>query len=209
MKVLYLGLDPSRYVHAGELVHLPIIKIIPRTFEEVKELFIKLEKATHVLLTSRTAASLYHAYALKSGFSPDCLKNKIYLTVGEATKGRLVEIGIKDAIVAPEATGEGVVALLSTLHLQYSHLFFPRSSLGRSLIPEYLRQRKISHTSIDLYQTVPNPANLPDLSLFDRIVFTSPSTVFAFYTLFKQLPPLEKCHCLGPITQYAIKNIYK
>jgi uroporphyrinogen-III synthase len=203
-QILYLGLDPSRYPHDGHLLHLPLIQTTPSPYQgEIQKAFERLDNYTHVLFTSRTPIPIYEAYAQAAGFSTQ-LKKKIYLSIGQATTQRLTEFALTPSYTAQEQTGEGVIALLKTLSFQNAHLFFPHSARARRVIPHYLAAAKIPFTSIALYQTHLNPLPLPDLDTFDEIVFTSPSTVHAFYTLAHRFPPSAKCIALGPITQKSL-----
>lgn len=207
-KILYLGLDPSRYAYQGELVHFPLIRTVARPFEGVLEkAFEALEIYTHIILTSRTAVSIYVEYASKARVS-HLLQEKTYLSVGQATTTALQERGISAIHTAKEECGEGLVQLLESLSLENAHLFYPHSSLSRTLITDYLIKRKIRTTALDLYDTHPCLITLPDLKEFDKIVFTSSSTVHAFFALTNEPPLPEKCLALGPITQQTLNNYF-
>lgn len=203
-RILYLGLDPTRYPHRGELTHLPLIKTVPRAFDTVKKTFENLGEYTHVLFTSRTAASIYVEYTTLAGQSAQ-LNKKIYISIGRATAELLESRHLQASYIAEEESAEGVVSLLSQISLQNSHLFFPRSAQGRDLIPHFLEEKNIRHTLIDLYDTFPNPEPLPPLEHFDAIVFTSPSTVHAFFSCLNQSPPAQKkCIAIGPVTEKVL-----
>lgn len=208
-KILYLGLDPSRYICEGEVTHIPVIKIVPRPFDQaIKEAFDKMAIYTHVLFTSRSAIPLFLEYAVKAGYSANELAKKIYIAVGKATAQRLKEYGWEVEHVAQVETAEGVISLCDRLNLK-GHLFFPRSAQGRGLLHDYFKQRKVRFTCIDLYETVPNEVELPDLNLFDQVVFTSPSTVHAFFSVTDKKIALQKCRGLGPVTQQALKEFFR
>jgi uroporphyrinogen-III synthase len=206
-RILYLGLDPSRYFEDAEIVHVPVIRCVKRPFEkEIKRCFERLNGYTHVLFTSRTALFIYKEYSLKAGFLK--LDHLIYLCIGKSTAQGVQKMGLKPSYIAQEETGEGIIALLRGLALQNAHLFFPRSAQGRPLIVEYLEAMEISFTLCDLYDTLLNPVSIPDLALFDKIIFTSPSTVHAFFQLSKNMPPYEKCHSIGPVTQKTLDDYF-
>jgi uroporphyrinogen-III synthase len=206
-KILYLGLDPRRYPHEGELFHLSLIHTHPRPFEgRIKEAFEKLHLYTHVLFTSRTPLPIYQEYAFRAHFPKEALAQKIYLCIGKGSAAGLEEVGLKATAIAQEETGEGVITLLETAPLQQGHLFFPRSAQGRKVILHYLEKKGIPFTHIDLYETHPLPVDLPNLDDFDEIVFTSPSTVHAFSRLVQRWPSPEKCLPLGPITKKTLNT---
>jgi len=192
-RILYFGLDPSRYVYEGELIHLPLIEIQPFPFEQVKAFFNV--SHSHVLFTSRTAVTWFFHYTSK--------KDKCYIAIGKATAKRLNDFGITPTWIAAEPQGEGVIDLLEKI--DYTHILYPHSAQARPLLPTYLQKRG---TPFPLYETVPTEVTLPDLTTFDRFVFTSPSTVKAFQKKCADLPPKEKCEAIGPITQNALNNLF-
>jgi uroporphyrinogen-III synthase len=203
MKTAYLGLDPTRFSCEGELIHLPLIRIVPKDFEskEIQSALSQLPHFTHTLFTSRTSISLWRAHLEKAALS---LPTHTYFVIGNAT-AQLLSL---PSLLAPEPTSEGVITLLKEENWQNAYLFYPKSEISRPLIENYLHQAQIPHHPLSLYTTQLNPIPLPDLSSFDRFIFTSPSTVHAFVALAKRLPPIEKCHAIGPVTQDALLKIY-
>ncbi len=201
-KILYLGLDGSRYRGEGEIIHLPIIEILPKSFEkEVREAFLALHTFSHVLLTSRTAAKLYLEYGR---LGEQNLSKPTYIIVGKATAEILQKEGLQVAYVAEEERAEGMIDIMEKMDLRAAHLFLPRSSLGRDLIPEYCQKKKISLRVLDLYETKPKAVQLPNLEEIDKIIFTSPSTVEAFFAQAPRLPKQIQCCPIGPITGKAL-----
>ena len=205
-KILYLGLEPDRYQHAGQLVHVPLIRTLPRPFSgKIQEVFESLEIYTHILLTSRVGANIYCDYAARSLQN---MQNKTYVSVGSATTELLGQRGILVDYTASVQTAEGVVEVLKGLDLQKAHLFFPRSARAREVIPHYCAAQKIQMTALDLYDTQFSGLPLPDLADFDQIVFTSPSVVHAFFACVSTYPQLDICFPIGPVTAYALKQYY-
>ena len=189
-RILYLGLDPSRYKHSGELVHCPIIQVTPNPIDE--EISRVWPLITHVLFTSPSAVKHW----------PLSLEGKTIISIGHATASML----LVPSIIAPFATQEGVIALLETLDLTNVYLLWPRSSKARPLLLEYLAERK-THI-FDLYETsLRRPEVWPDLTSFDEIVFTSPSTVQAFVRLFGSIPADKKITPIGPVTAKLLQII--
>ncbi|MCC5832019.1 MAG: uroporphyrinogen-III synthase [Chlamydiales bacterium] len=192
-KILYFGLDPSRYESNEEIIHFPLIETRPLPYERVKFYFTS--PHSHLLFTSRTAVSYYFGYGGRG--------DKICLCVGKATAQRLAEFGVEAAHVAKEACGEGVIALLERLACE--HILYPHSARARPLLPDYL---KAKGTPFALYDTFSKDVKLPNLEGFDRLVFTSPSTVEAFATLSAKLPERAQCEAIGPVTQNALNKLF-
>lgn len=192
-KILYFGLDPSRYRTADEIIHCPLIETRPLPYEAVKPFFAI--PHAHVLFTSRTAVAYYFKYAEA--------KDKSYLCIGEGTAARLADYGMAAACIAEEACGEGVVALLEKS--AWGHILYPHSAKSRPLLPDYLQGKG---TPFALYDTFPRKIQLPELDQYDKYVFTSPSTVEAFSRLCRKLPAREKCEAIGPVTQNALNKLF-
>lgn len=183
-KILYVGLDPSRYPRP--VVHCPVIQIYPYALPAIDW-----PAVTHVIYTSRVAAQLLP--------KPE---GKCVIAVGKATAEAL---GGADYVACDERA-EGVVALLESLALNKAHVLYPHSARSRPLIRDYLEEKHIPHTAFALYETRPRPeAVLPDLDAFDEIVFTSPSTVEAFVALCGTLPA-KRLTAIGPVTEKALEK---
>lgn len=193
--ILYFGLDPTRYPKKGKLVHLPLIRTEPFAWEKVMPYFSAFH--THVLFTSRMAVSYY--------FMCNRTIDKSFICVGPATAERLADYDVKADFVADNPCGEGVIDLLK--QIKKGPILYPHSAQARALLPAYIK--KIGGIAFPFYQTVPNQVVLPDLALFDILVFTSPTTVEAFSRITSVLPPKEKCEAIGPITQNALNKLFE
>lgn len=185
-KILYFGTDPSRY--GRDVVHCPLIKIVPLSVP----ILAAWETFTHVILTSPNAVRVLARHGLS-------LLSKHVLAIGTGTAH-----GLQQVTIASLETQEGMIALLEQLPLQNSTLLYPRSSRARPLLSNYLKKSGLNCQICDLYDThYLTPEPLPILADFEEIVFTSPSTVEAFFALYRALPPGIKITCLGPITKQA------
>lgn len=190
-RILYLGTDPSRY--GQKVFHCPLIATQPLPLPE--KILDAWDQFTHLVVTSPNAAHLLKKHDLSG---------KKILAIG---KGTAQILGECFAISHPE-TQEGMIALLKGLDLQESYVLYPRSSIARPLLANYLKEEGIRHVTCDLYETIflkPDP--LPNLADFDEIVFTSPSTVKAFVAAVGEVPRHVKLTCIGPITEKELRGI--
>jgi uroporphyrinogen-III synthase len=143
-------------------------------------------KFTHIIFTSQTAVCYWPGPW-----------NKQLIAIGPSTAAALQAKGW-EPLIAPEATQEGVIALLESID---GYFFLPRSRLARSALTDYLQARKTPFFAFDLYDTVFQKLEpVPDLAEFDEIVFTSPSTVEGFLRIYGALPRDKKLTPIGPIT---------
>ncbi len=187
-KVLYLGLDPSRYRTKKEIVHYPVIEIVAKPLKPYPW-----KSYTHFLFTSRSAAKI---------FPKELLQGKVVIAIGKATAELLPHL-----LLAPYPTQEGVVELLRQLSLKEASLFWPRSSISRNVVTRYLQEKKIRYTLCDLYETKVCELKLAHpLDEIEEIIFTSPSTVEGFLKIFKRFPANKRLVPIGPITARAIRR---
>ena len=100
--------------------------------------------------------------------------------------------------------------MLTTFNFRGAFFFLPRSSLSRPVLAEFFQKQNILYEACTLYETqfqAPSPS--PNFSEIDEIVFTSPSTVHAFFQIHTSIPAHVKCTAIGPITKKALINCGK
>lgn len=207
-KALYLGTDPSYYkVQGVQMIHYPVIHIVPRMNFCVKVAYSKLSSYTHLLFTSKHAVQIFFQQLNSLGISKSLLQSITIIAIGRIT-ARYVEKYTSCSFVAEEETQEGIIAFLRTQPLEKSHFFFPRSSLSRNVIIDFLQKNHILFQSCFIYDTV-TWKKQPVLNLegIDEIIFTSPSTVKAFLEIFSVIPLDKKLITIGPITQKALSEM--
>ena len=188
---LYLGLDPSRWIGEGKILHYPVIKIEKNPVAD----FADWPKITHLIFTSRSAV-----------FNWEKFEGKQILAIGEATADLIRKRGVIP-LVAKESTQEGVMALLDQIDLTGAYLFWPRSERSRDDLLVYLEKRGVRFVAFDLYKTIfQRPEPFVCLDHVDEIIFTSPSTVEAFVAIYGAIPKTKKITSIGPITDRAVQN---
>jgi uroporphyrinogen-III synthase len=209
-RTLYLGTDPSAFKSEGEVVHYPVIAICARDphLPEITEAFADLQHYTHLLFTSKHTVRIFMHNLQVFGMHSDNLKGKQILAIGTVTAAHLAAHAIDPTHVAEDETQEGMIELFKAQDLQNAYLFYPRSSLARKVLDEYLQTRHVRCSACSLYDTVPQCLEpVPVLEDFDEIVFTSPSTVDAFLRIYDNLPKNIKLTAIGPITLYKISTL--
>jgi uroporphyrinogen-III synthase len=133
------------------------------------------------------------------------LHSKRWVSIGEVTTKRLALFGVTSNLTSKVSTQEGLVDCLKELDMKGSYVLLPKSSLSRPVLSSYLKEERISHALVDLYDTVVNTSLTPiDLLEIDEIVFTSPSTVRAFFSYGMTVPENIHLTAIGPITQAAL-----
>lgn len=188
-KALYLGPTfPKFAFREKNIYHCPLIYTKP--FDVPLNDW---DKFTHVILTSKEAAHLLMTKLRNKKL------DKTFITTGKATAEVLKEYGIT-AIFPENETAEGVAELIRPIS---GHFFWPHSKGSRPIIEEALKGKP--YFAPILYETLPDPrASLPDLNDFHEILFSSPSTVEAFFALSPKVPPHLILTPIGPITAQVL-----
>lgn len=196
-QALYLGPEyPLKAFSDRRITHVPLIETLVRDCDALKNW----QHFTHVILTSKTAVRALISLLRKARISPHTLSSKQVIVVGKAT-AELASVFGANPLVAEEETAEGVADLIKSIPLKHAHFFWPHSSLSRPLIEQVLKEKNACFTSCILYDTLPiKEPGLPDLSDFQEILFSSPSTVSAFFKAEPAPPPHLKFTPIGRIT---------
>lgn len=206
--VLYLGLNPPSDLTTGEVVHLPLIEIIPYSIEKLRISLplINFPLYTHLILTSKSAVK----QLLECNFPKENWENKQIISIGQSTTHYLQNHFSQLIRTADSETSEGVITVLKETNLKGAHVFWPHSELSRKVIPDYFDQINCQFTECAVYTTeaivYPSP---PQLKQFSEIVFTSPSTVSAFFKNYSNIPQDIKVTSIGPVTSEALNKIIR
>lgn len=207
-RILYLGLELPLAFAQKNAVHFPIIQIVPYTFDipRIQQMFSYISEYTHIIFTSKTAVRLFFQALTFYKFNLEQLTQKIFIAVGKSTAQALQQHQIKADIVACNETAEGIIDELVHIDCTKAYFFWPHSEQSRPIITNFFKQRRIRHQECVLYKTVPitSVEDLPNLSQFDEIVFTSPSTINAFIAIFGKIPENVCKTAIGPITQASL-----
>lgn len=208
-KILYLGTDPSSYKGEGQIIHYPVIKIVPRNARSIKVAYSKLSTYTHLLFSSKNTVQVFFQQLGKLGISKKFLETITIIAIGTVTASHARKHA-QCHLIAEEETQEGMVALLKLQPLEKAQVFFPRSSLSRNVIIDFFQKNNISFQDCFIYDTVVQKNQpVPNLEEIDEIIFTSPSTIRAFLEIFPVLPLHKNLLAIGPITQKALRDAFK
>jgi len=200
--ILYLGLELPQKKVEGDIIHYPIIQIIPRHphNSDIQIALQDLHAFSHIIFTSKSVVRTF------CNMFPNDFPAKT-IAIGKATASSLEEHGIYPAIIAGIETAEGIIEVLKELDLSDAYILWPHSALSRRTIPNFFAKENIHFRECVLYDTLPHhPAPIPNLDDVDEIVFTSPSTVDSFLELFGNLPHDKVLVPIGPITEARLKN---
>jgi uroporphyrinogen-III synthase len=203
-EILYLGTSLRNFPRKEEAIHYPVIKLIPKniTDERVVICLKKIKSFSHFLFTSKNTVDILWDLCEKLSIDPISSLEGRSVSIGDFTTNALREKGVEPAWQSLDSTQEGLINLLQKVLLKESYVFYPRSSLARSLLLDFLIESNVKHEALDLYDTVyqaPDPK--PILSQISEIFFSSPSTVEGFFKAFDAVPKGVSVSFQGPITR--------
>jgi uroporphyrinogen III methyltransferase/synthase len=175
-KTLFTGLDPTFFDVGKSCLHVPLIEIIPRAFEnkDIQTMFSQLKDFTHVIFTSKNTVRIFFDYLERKNLSLEDMAHLKIISIGKRTTLELELHHCKNMITSTRESQEGIIELLMTLPLENAYLLLPRSSMARPNLAHYLVEHSIHSFHCDLYDTI---YKKPDQKLpFDEvseIIFTS------------------------------------
>lgn len=200
-KILYTGLDPSRYHSQGRIVHYSLITtkaLDPCEGEDFSVIARRSETTTRQCSNQTYEAIIFTSrQAVKYFFQKHRLTNERIIVIGSATEKALQSLGHFADHIAEKPDSIHLKNLIETL--PYRSCLYPCSNLSQNT----LHNLKIV-TPYIMYQTEFLKPSLLNLEDFDEIVFTSRSTVDAFFALYDHLPQTILCVVLGPFTKQAL-----
>ena len=183
---LFTGTDPDLFLRHGPFLHLPMIHLVPAPLEERRAaLTAQLAEWRGVIFPSRFAVEVFVEALLADG-DVRLLAGKRLLAVGPATAEAMTARGLRADRVA-DGFG-GIASLAGKMEAEDRGVYgYPCSDAS----PSARRVAALAEIGVDLRPTVfyhnelQRPAALP-LRPFSRVLFTSGSTVQAYFDSFPE-----------------------
>ncbi|MGC8976024.1 MAG: uroporphyrinogen-III C-methyltransferase [Candidatus Ratteibacteria bacterium] len=206
-KVLFFGISPKRYFEDGIIFHIPLIEIKELDdYSEFDEKLRNIREYDWIIFTSRFGVIYFFKRFFSIGLDSRALSNIKIAAIGNSTGNKLKKYGIIPDIIPIKESSLGLIEEFKKIDMKNKKIFLPRSDLSDKGLKIELEKMGCFVTSSICYKNV-MPENIPDIdfSLFDEIIFTSPSTVRNFKKRFKRLPEIN-IKCIGEVTEKALKE---
>lgn len=203
----------------GEVIELPVIKIVPPQNAEPMERAIRsIDDFDWILLTSANGVSFFGEKLRELGFEYAGIQAKIGVVgpkTGEFLKN---DWGRVPDLMAKDYKAEGLLDALNGVLTPGDRVLIPRANIARPLLPQKLKERGIHVTEVDAYDTILATEGIQEVVAFlqskkiDIITFTSSSTVKNFTQLLNDQPIKDlltgvKIACIGPITAKTAEEL--
>ncbi len=198
------------------VIEYPVIKIEPIVENApLKEALSRMEEYSWLIFTSVNGVVVFFD-RMKEWKQDIRILSKIKISaVGLATANALEERGIIPDYIPEQFTtsalGEGLINLTN----EKDKLLLLRSEIAGADLPDMLKKYGVRFDEVAVYRTMenkPEPSELPGLleaEKVDYVIFTSPSTVKAYYSILgEERIRLSKAEyiCIGPVTAKAVEE---
>lgn len=203
---LFVGTNPDHFLKHGPLLHWPLIKLVARPLRERQEILEKeLSRFDGILFPSRFSVPSFMEALLQFG-DTRLLAGKKILAVGPATADELLQSGLRVDLAC--ASYRGVRELAGQIGQgHHGRYLYPCSDAS----PQEARIAAMAAVGITLvpavfYRNREMPFKELPCHSFQRVLFTSASTVQAYFRNYPQEKNAKRSWiAVGPSTLEAIE----
>lgn len=198
-------------------VILPAISIVdPDSWTDADRAIARLDEYDGVFFTSKNAVERF-LRRVQEFFGNDRSRMgqlEIY-AVGEKTEEALEQAGVRVTLTPDVFSADALAESMADREVEGKRFLFPRSNIGKDVIPTFLREMGAEVDEVTVYKNV--PPQQQDLDAvrnallygeIDVVTFFSPSAVRNFLQMMGS-KSLERAHLavIGPSTQSAAQSL--
>ena len=206
--ILFTGLSKERYFLEDNYFHLPMIRIDPlEDYGAFDKLLITIDRYDWIVFASRFGVKYFMERLCAAGLDARILSGIKLAAVGGSTGNMLKNYALSADLVPEEESSSGLIDALKKEGITGRKIFMPKSDLSDKGLKTAFESLGAVVVSADAYKNV-MPENLTDLdfSVFDEVVFTSPSAVRNFKKRYGNVPGKIKVSCIGAVTLKEAKK---
>jgi uroporphyrinogen III methyltransferase / synthase len=188
--VLVTGLTADQYQNLGNVIHQPLIEIVPIEMPENFFRFIQfVNNYKYIIFTSRNSVKHFMEWVNSIGCSANSLSSNTIVSIGAVTTTELLKHGITPNIQPELDSSHGIIELFRSQGITGEEILIPRSDIALNILPDGLRALGNNVHVITVYYTqAVKKIEKVDLTKIDIIVFTSPSGVKSFLKHYGEVP---------------------
>lgn len=205
--ILVTGTTSNEYEYLGNITHTPLIRIEKiANNKKLQTSLAEISTFDWIIFTSRYGVRYFFEALIDQGLDARILATLKIASVGKTTSAELLKYNIRPDVESPTESAEGLVAFFEKEKLIGQRILLPRSDKGLKYLSSSLEKQGNSIEDVPVYTNEANlEAEKTDLSLFQKIVFTSPSSVDAFISLYGEFPAAAQLIARGKTTEEYIK----
>ena len=203
----------------AEAIETPLIRIVPpEDYTPLDDACRSVDAFAWVVFSSANSVDAFMSRLREADLDLRALKGVKVCAVGTATAARLAAAGLLVDLVPKEFRAEAVVqAIAASGNVRGVRVLFPRSDIGREIVPEELRKLGAEVTEVVAYRTMivdlerdgePDVYKMLLERRIDVVTFSSPSAVRNFVKVFGGEASADLLQgtvvaCIGPVTAEA------
>lgn len=202
-RVFFTGISPERFFRQEWVFHLPLIRIVPlKDYRMMDGLLKGIAGYDWLIFTSRYGVQYFFLRLYEIGYDTRVLKGVKIAAIGGSTKKRLLDFGILPDLTPGEESSYGLINAFKKYDINHKRIFLACSDLSDKGFSRALKAQGAAEVIACVAYKNIMADDLPDLDLsfFDQIIFTSPSTVRNFKARYKAVPCGVKIRCIGKVT---------
>lgn len=208
LDILFTGTHPEKYKHLGHIVHYPMIYIAPLSdYKLVDKALISMSNFDWLIFTSKYAVNYFfkRLHFLKK--DSRYLSGKKVASIGKYTSEALLDHGICPDLQPEDESSEGLINEFVDKKIKDKKILIPRSNLALSKLPSGLNESGNQVTVLEIYQNkMPELPIVPNLNDFKKLIFTSPSGINNFFSMYDQVPKNIQILVKGKESLKALHN---
>jgi uroporphyrinogen III methyltransferase / synthase len=205
-KVLVTGTNPGKYEYLGQVVHTPLIEILPlKDYSFILDRLPKKNDFDWIIFTSKHAVRLFLQAFTDNELDIRWLAGSKIISIGAATSRELKANRLAIDLQAEQETTSGIIDLFIERNLKGSKVLLPCSELSTDELPDYLESIGFKVMPLIVYRNLqPEDPQFVDLNDIDIVVFSSPSGVRNFKSIYHKMPEHIRIITSGEITEKAL-----
>ncbi len=185
--ILFTGLDPLHCNLSDKIFHYPLIEVSPVKFE-----IENLAQYNAFVFTSKIAVRIFCTHY-------KLLKQQKIIAIGPYTKSEIESFGYQVKIIPDIADSDHLSELIKSLACK--SILYPCSQVSNNKL-----HKKSNIKPLVIYEIKPKKQLQINLNEYSGIVFSSASTVDAFFNLYKGIPKNTIIYIYG---QHTLKSLIK
>ncbi len=201
-RVLVTGTSIEWGASRGVVTHTPLIYTQILINERNTSVLQNSDRFDYIIFTSRHGVKCFMEQVNKDNLATQLAKVKL-ISVGNVTTQTLNAVGLTPAYESDTESAEGIIHYFKENDITGKQILLPRSSIGITTLPRELEKMGNEVVDLPIYETLINTDTdlIEDMSVFNEILFSSPSGVAAFKIRYGRLPKDIPLTCKGKSTE--------
>jgi uroporphyrinogen III methyltransferase/synthase len=201
-KIFLPGTHPEKYANLGHIVHRPMIKLLPLDdYSNADPTLKKLSSFDWLVFTSTNGVKFFFQRLNQIGLDARALAPAKVAAMGKTTAEMLKDHGIIPDLTPKLESTAGLLDEFQKIGIKNKNFLLVRPQNPTSQLPDDLKNLNAKVSQVIVYKNVTiKPDRDIDFEHIDQLLFTSASTVRAFFENYSQIPSHIEILCLGQPT---------